>query len=123
MEKDDSINENMKNAHDYPDIYNNLAKGDSGGPISTKVYDTGLNYVPFDNSQTGEFAGEKRHVIVAVSSLATGIEKLSSDEGPLSTKCISLGSKVTKDVIDWIKDLHNREHHSSKKTTLNLVSP
>ena len=118
VEKDDYVNENFKDFQNYPYIYNNLAYGDSGGPISTKVYDSNLNFDSVYNSNTGEFTGEKRHVIVAVTSLGTGIKPLLTNEGPLSTKCISFGSKVTKDVVDWIKEVHTRYDQPSNKNIL-----
>ena len=55
---------------------------------------------------------------MAVTSLGTGIKPLLTNEGPLSTKCISFGSKVTKDVVDWIKEVHTRYDQPSNKNIL-----
>ena len=55
---------------------------------------------------------------MAVTSLGTGIKPLLTNEGPLSTKCISFGSKVTKDVVDWIKEVHTRYDKTSNKNIL-----
>ena len=110
IEKDENNMNHKKPFH--PNFYQSIEQGDSGGPISLKVYDSNLNFESVSNLQTGEFAGEKRHVILAVISAGTGIKSRNDFESviypgvDLFSKCNSQASKVTEDVVDWIKKLH-----------------
>ena len=102
----------------YQNRYQAFGSGDSGGPISIKIYDASLNYGSssetkclncFKNSQTDEHIGGKRHVIVAVMAAGIGIKNYHDSQimkTPYYTKCTQVASKVTQDVVDWIKKLH-----------------
>ena len=53
--------------------------------------------------------GGKRHVIVAVMAAGIGINNYHDSQSmrnPILTKCTQTASKVTSDVVDWIKKLH-----------------
>ena len=89
----------------YPNIYNNVAHGDSGGPIMTDVSD---------------MMGEKRYVLVAVTSRGFGIRGLDKRElttEPVKTKCIADGSKVTEEIVRWIKKVDSGDYTSGKHRT------
>ena len=80
--------------------YNSMHTGDSGSPIWTKSYlpepsgnDNKLSYNP--NSK------EERNTIIGVFSRGlafTGIETMGARD-----KCNDLGTKLTPDIIQWIK--------------------
>ena len=68
----------------YRNIFQAFGSGDSGGPISVKVYDANLNFGSssetkcfncFKSSQMDKHIGGKRHVIVAVMAAGIGIKK------------------------------------------------
>ena len=89
----------------YPNIYNNAAHGDSGGPIMTKVNDK---------------MGEKRHVLVAVIARGfsiRGLDKRELTTEPVKTKCIADGSKVTEEIVNWIKKVDSGDYSSGKDRT------
>ena len=89
----------------YQNIYNNFAHGDSGGPIMTEVNDK---------------MGEKRHVLVAVIARGFGIRGLDKRElttEPVKTKCIADGSKVTEEIVSWIKKVDSGHYSSGEHRT------
>ena len=102
MVKDES-NIDHEKREGYQNIYNNVAYGDSGGPIMTEVIDK---------------MGEKRHVLVAVIARGFGIRGLDKREltlQPVKTKCIADGSKVTEEIVSWIKKVNSGDYSSGKK--------
>ena len=88
--RQDSNYLDYSNVKGYPNFYNNLAPGDSGGPTAREFIEK----------------NEKRYVILAV--VSNGFE-LSENDG---IKCQSIVSKITKEVVQWIKELHSK-HESS----------
>ena len=86
---------NIDNLLSFPEVYRNLGPGDSGGPVMKRITD--LN-------------GEKRHVIVAVNSISSGIKKNYRYE----TKCISEVSKLTEEIVKWIKEVNRGNYELGK---------
>ena len=82
----------------HTSIYNNIAPGDSGGLISTKV----------------DYRRDFRHVITAVVSFGNGLIDVANYEHegktPIMTKCKGAGGKVTEDIVNWIKKLNSGDY-------------
>ena len=109
MVKDES-NIEYEKREGYPNIYNNVAHGDSGGPIMTKVNDK---------------IGETRHVLVAVTSRGfdiRGLDKRELTTEPVKTKCIADGSKVTEEIVRWIKKVDSGDYSSGKHRTQKIYT-
>ena len=68
--------------------YNAAGPGDAGAPVLRTVSD--LN-------------GDRRHVLIAVLSQTSRLNETIQEK--MNTKCISDASKITSDVVKWIKDL------------------
>ena len=77
-----------------PEVYWNGAGGDSGGPVMRRIADSN---------------GEERLVIVAVMAISS-----KSSIMPLTTKCISKASKLTEEVVKWIKEIDKRNYETGK---------
>ena len=90
--RQDSNYLDYSNVKGYPNFYNNLAKGDSGGPTAREFMEK----------------NEKRYVILAVLSKIHYLAE-NTDEG---SKCKSTVSKITKEVVQWIKELHSKHENS-----------
>ena len=84
----------------YGTIYNNLAHGDSGGPIMRKID------IEVNNKKT-----EKRNVIVAIISIGV-LPTIITDK--INTKCLTEGTKVTQEMIQWIKKLDSGDYSLGK---------
>ena len=69
-------------------VFNAAGPGDAGAPVSRTVSD--LN-------------GDRRHVLIAVLSQMSRLNETIQEK--MNTKCISDASKITRDVVKWIKDL------------------
>ena len=84
-------------------IYNNIGPGDSGGPIM-------INRLIFnkENKNTKETTKENRNIIVAVTVKGYDITP------PDDSICIMLGSKVSQDVVDWIKKMDSGDYSLGK---------
>lgn len=80
----------------YGSVYNQLAHGDSGGPIIRKVIDVSNG------------AQEKRNVIVAIISIGATAERR-------DTKCLNGGTKLIQELIQWIKKLDSGDFSLGKK--------
>ena len=68
--------------------YNAAGPDDAGAPVSRTVSD--LN-------------GDKRHVLIAILSQTNRLNETIQER--MNTKCISDASKLTRDVVKWMKDL------------------
>ena len=77
-----------------PKVYWNAASGDSGGPVMRRIADSN---------------GEERLVIVAVMAIGSKNSIM-----PLTTKCISKASKLTEEVVKWIKEIDKRNYETGK---------
>ena len=80
--------------NNLPKVYWSDATGDSGGPVMRRITDS---------------KGKERLVIVAV--IAVGWE---NSIKPQSTKCISEVSKLTDEVVKWIKEIDKRNYETGK---------
>ena len=70
--------------------YNAAGPDDAGAPVSRTVSD--LN-------------GDKRHVLIAILSQTNRLNETIQEK--MNTKCISDASKLTRDVVKWVKDLES----------------
>ena len=68
--------------------YNAAGPGDAGAPVSRTVSDS---------------KGDRRHVLIAMLSQTSRLNETIQEK--VNTKCISDASKITRDVVKWIKDL------------------
>ena len=84
----------------YGNVYNKLAPGDSGGPIMRKIY--------IDDPKIRKENQEQRNVIVAIISSGYGVTE------KRDTKCIDQGTKVTQEMIQWIKKLDSGDYSLGK---------
>ena len=94
----------------YGSIYNNLAHGDSGGPIMRKIN------IDAKHPETEEIINEKRNVIVAIISKGTTLVERRN------TKCVDRGTKVTQEMIKWIKKLDSGDYSLGKRIN-NVTTP
>ena len=88
---------NIDNLPSFPEIYRTLATGDSGGPIMKRITDSNR---------------EKRHVIVAVTSKGYGID--TRIYTTFKSKCIAEGSKLTEEIVNWIKEVDKGNYELGK---------
>ena len=77
--------------------YNAAGQGDAGAPVSRKIIDRN---------------GDKRHVLMAVLSKTSRINETIQEK--IKTKCITDASKITDDVVKWIKNLAGGGDSSGK---------
>ena len=102
MEQDENYGEHA-NLLRYPDVYLAVGAGDSGGPVMREVTDKNR---------------EKRHVVVAVMTNGYGIKEVFSpdlSDEPFETKCIAQATKLSEEVIRWIKNIHEGSYHLGKE--------
>ena len=93
------VNDDEYKANYY---YRSVAKGDSGAPVSIKTY---------PGTKNDPNAGEERHTVVAV--VSQGYRTLlDREENKPRDKCDFFVTKVTADIIAWIKTINNQ--HNSK---------
>ena len=80
--------------------YNLGGGGDSGGPVSAKVN------VPNKYPRTATSDEETRHVLLAIF----------TNSGNITTtdKCVNYGTKVSEDIVSWIKKLESMKLNSGK---------
>ena len=80
--------------------YNLVASGDSGGPVSAKVN------VPNEYPRTSTSVEETRHVLLAIF----------TNSGNITTtdKCVNYGTKVSEDIVSWIKKLESMKLNSGE---------
>ena len=88
---------NIDNLPSFPEVYRTLGNGDSGGPVMKRITDSNR---------------EKRRVIVAVNSKGYGIDTRIYSK--YKTKCIAEGSKLTKEIVDWIKEVDKGNYELGK---------
>ena len=88
---------NIDNLLSFPEVYRTYGHGDSGGPVMKRITD--LN-------------GKERRVIVAVNSMGYGIDTRLYRS--FKTKCIDEVSKVTEEVVKWIKEVDKGNYESGK---------
>ena len=89
----------------YGAIYNNIAKGDSGGPVMRKINIESINWEKIPPTKYTE----KRNVIVGIISTAFVSVTERTD-----TRCIAEVTKVTKDIIEWIKKMETGDYSIGK---------
>ena len=106
--------------------YNGNGYGDSGGPIWTKASRDGNKELDSE---------EVRHTIVAVNSLGYGFhrihtvskfKKIKATKSPFhirsgvqgNDKCLNIGTKLTVDIIEWIKEM---DRDTPTKGTQNTI--
>ena len=82
--------------------YNLAASGDSGGPVSAKVN------VPNEYPRTSTSVEETRHVLLAI--LTNSGNMFEENE----LKCLTTGTKVSEDIVWWIKKLESMELNSGE---------
>ena len=102
MQKDENYGKHV-NLFRYPDVYMAVGKGDSGGPVMRKVKDKN---------------GGKRHVVIAVMTNGYGIKEIFSPDltdEPVETKCIAQATKLSEDVVRWIKTIHEDGYDLGKE--------
>ena len=102
MEKDENYGQHA-NLLRYPNPYMNAGKGDSGGPVMRKVKDEN---------------GKMRHVVIAVMTNSYGIKEIFNPDltdEPVETKCIALATKLSEDVVRWIKTIHEDGYDLGKE--------
>ena len=75
-------------------LYWNVNVGDSGGPVMRTITDS---------------KGKERLVIVAVNALSPEISIK-----PYNPKCSSHVSKLTQEVVKWIKEIDQRNYETGK---------
>ena len=113
--KDKNCN-NPSNFQEYFKAYQTSGPGDSGSPWSSKVkidtnVDKSENDEPSTSSKRRIIEQEKRHVIVGIHS--SGIEKASCGEPLEMTKCIQKTTKLTEDIVAWIKSTYTMNFKSN----------
>ena len=86
-------------------VYNQAGEGDSGSAVSAKVD------VPNNFPKTVTSIDEKRHVILAIISSGGGIEKAFAGKN----KCNNVATKVSEDVVSWIKKIELTDSNSGKQ--------
>ena len=87
--------------------YNLAASGDSGGPASAKVN------VPNEYPRTSTSVEETRHVLLAI--FTNSGNMFEQNEYPINyTKCLTTGTKVSEDIVRWIKKLESMELNSGE---------
>ena len=108
MEQDENYGKHA-NLLRYPDIYMNIGNGDSGGPVMRKVKDKN---------------GGKRHVVIAVMTNGYGIKEIFNPDltdEPVETKCIAQATKLSEDVVRWIKTIHEDGYDLGKEKMIRLL--
>ena len=108
MEKDENYGKHA-NLLRYPDIYMNAGHGDSGGPVMREV--TNKN-------------GEKRHVLIAVMTNSLGIKEIFSPDlidEPVETKCMAQATKLSEEVVSWIKKIHEHGYDLGKEMNVKTI--
>ena len=97
MQQDDGY----ETVAEYRNNYRSVGHGDSGGPIMTTVIDRN---------------GDKRVVQVAVAQSGWGITNpyLDSIINAVNTKCINQVTKITEEVVQWIKELEEGNYCTGK---------
>ena len=75
-------------------IYSNTGSADSGGPIMIKR-------LIFYKENLAAESIKNRNIIVGITSISSGISK------GKDSLCINIGTKVSQDVVDWIKKMDN----------------
>ena len=75
-------------------IYRNTGSADSGGPIMIKR-------LIFYKENLAAESIKNRNIIVGITSISSGISK------GKDSLCINIGTKVSQDVVDWIKKMDN----------------
>ena len=78
-------------------------QGDSGGPVMRKVKDEN---------------GKMRHVVIAVMTNSYGIKEIFNPDltdEPVETKCITQATKLSEEVVRWIKNIHEGSYHLGKE--------
>ena len=91
---------NIDNLLSFPEVYRTYGHGDSGGPVMKKITDSNR---------------EERRVIVAVNSVSYGIQITDTRiSTTYKTKCIAEGSKLTEEVVNWIKEVDKGNYESGK---------
>ena len=75
-----------------PGGYNLGGFGDSGSPLWNTTYPAGANRPD---------SGEQRHAVIAVYTLGAGLASVSITG--IQDKCADMATKVTSDIIAWIK--------------------
>ena len=86
--------------------YNSGGVGDSGGPVWMKTYRGGKKEMDSE---------EQRHTVIAVESITAGFHKIYAKGR--QDKCIDMGTKLTEDIIEWIKKM-NKDTKKVKVTNL-----
>ena len=87
--------------------YNLGGSGDSGGPVSAKVN------VPNKYPRTATSDEETRHVLLAI--FTNSGNMFEQNEFPINyTKCLTTGTKVSEDIVRWIKKLESMELNSGE---------
>ena len=108
MEQDENYGKHA-NLLRYPDIYMNIGNGDSGGPVMREV--TNEN-------------GEKRHVVIAVTTNSCGIKETFNPDltdEPIETKCIAQATKLSEEVVRWIKKIHEDGYDLVKEMNVKTI--
>ena len=83
-------------------IYNNMGTGDSGAPISIK------RLIFNKKNRKAKIIKENRSIIVGVYASGTGISV------PSDTMCVNTATKVSQDVVDWIKKIDSGDFSLGK---------
>ena len=76
--------------------YNHAGIGDSGSPLWKETYPGGTN---------NPDSGEKRQAVIAVLSSGSGLDLVSITD--TQDKCPDLATKVTPDIIAWVKKVYS----------------
>ena len=86
--------------------YNSGGEGDSGGPVWMKTYRGGKKEM---------YSEEQRHTVIAVQSNSFGFHKIYAQGR--QDKCINQGTKLTEDIIEWIKEMDKNTPKDAIKIT------
>ena len=108
MEQDENYGAHV-NLLRYPDVYMAVGAGDSGGPVMREVTDEN---------------GEKRHVVIAVMTNGYGIKEIFSPDltdEPVETKCIASATKLSEEVVSWIKKIHEHGYDLGKEMNVKTI--
>ena len=112
--KDENCN-NPSSCQESFKAYQTSGPGDSGGPWSNKVkidieVDTSDNDEPSTSAKRRKNT-EKRHVIIGIH--ASGIIKASCGKPLKMTKCVQKTTKLTEDIVAWIKSMDKMNFKSN----------
>ena len=104
----DKSGNNPSNSQQFFRPYQAAGPGDSGSPWSTKIDDDVSNDDASDDdgpstSKKKRKVQKKRHVIVGIHSRS--IKKATCKKPTKMTKCINYMTKLTEDIVAWIKSM------------------